>query len=104
VGREVCCISNDVAEWPLKLRVRHQLAGRISKWFLSGGIGSRKPDKAIYRSALDGLGVPASKVLFVDDRPKNLDTASALGMSTLWLSSADDPIVSHRRISALSQL
>jgi len=74
-GREVCCISNDIAEWSMKLRVRHQLAGRISKWFVSGDIGSRKPDEAIYRSALNGLGVPASKVLFVDDRPKNLDTA-----------------------------
>jgi FMN phosphatase YigB (HAD superfamily) len=102
--REVCCISNDVSEWSLKLRIRHSLVPRISNWYISGDLGHRKPDVAIYRAALDRLGVSATQVLFVDDRPRNLDAASTLGMQTLWLSDADDPNVSHRRIATLAAI
>lgn len=99
--KKICCISNDVAEWSKKLRHNHGLTEQISHWFISGDIGARKPDTLIYQRALDVLGVSASRVLFVDDRPKNLDAAASLGMSTLWRSDTSDGGVRHRRVSSL---
>jgi FMN phosphatase YigB (HAD superfamily) len=100
----ICCISNDVREWSEKLRKRFALEGRIKYWFISGDIGSRKPDEHIYRFALNSLAVPAERVLFVDDRIKNLDAAARLGMNTAWLSPKDMPSQPHRRIGSLEQL
>jgi putative hydrolase of the HAD superfamily len=50
---------------------------------ISGEIGLRKPDPAIYELALDRMGVPAESVVFVDDLPGNLKPARALGMTTI---------------------
>ena len=43
-------------------------------------LGIAKPDAAIYRHAVEGLGVPAGKILFVDDREENIEAARAAGM------------------------
>jgi epoxide hydrolase-like predicted phosphatase len=51
---------------------------------ISGEIGLRKPQAAIYHHALDLLGgVPASRVLFVDDADPNVVGAQAVGLRTL---------------------
>ena len=39
-----------------------------------------KPDPAIYRHALEGLGTEAEETLFIDDKRVNVDAAQALGM------------------------
>jgi putative hydrolase of the HAD superfamily len=39
-----------------------------------------KPEPAIYEYSLDALKVPASEVLFIDDRDANLEQARAAGM------------------------
>ena len=39
-----------------------------------------KPELAIYRHSLDGLGVAASEALFVDDREANIEGARSVGM------------------------
>ena len=46
-------------------------------------VGLRKPDEAIYRQALDILGRPAGRVLFIDDRAENVAGAAAVGMDTI---------------------
>ncbi len=43
-------------------------------------LGIAKPDAAIYRHAVEGLGVPAGEILFVDDREENILAARAAGM------------------------
>ena len=47
---------------------------------ISGEVGLRKPDPAIYSHTLDQLGVPARQVAFVDDLEHNVAAARALGM------------------------
>jgi putative hydrolase of the HAD superfamily len=42
-----------------------------------------KPDPSGYRRALDVLGVPGDQALLIEDTPKNLPPARALGMSTI---------------------
>lgn len=42
-----------------------------------------KPDPAIYLHAVEGLGVPAEEILFVDDRAENVAGAEAVGMQAI---------------------
>jgi len=46
-------------------------------------LGLRKPELAIYWRALDILGRPAERVLFIDDRPENVAGAVATGMKAI---------------------
>jgi putative hydrolase of the HAD superfamily len=46
-------------------------------------LGLRKPDLAIYQAALDILGRPAERVLFIDDRPENAAAAATAGMKVI---------------------
>jgi len=43
----------------------------------------RKPEPAIYWRALDILGRPAERVLFIDDRPENVAGAVATRMNAI---------------------
>jgi putative hydrolase of the HAD superfamily len=43
-------------------------------------LGIAKPDAEIYRHAVQGLGVPAGEILFVDDREENIEAGRAAGM------------------------
>jgi putative hydrolase of the HAD superfamily len=49
---------------------------------LSVQIGAAKPEAAIYRAALERVGVPAADALFVDDQTRYCDGAAALGIDT----------------------
>ena len=50
---------------------------------ISGEVGLRKPHAAIYELALDRLGVPADRVLFVDDAEPNVLGARTVGLQAL---------------------
>jgi putative hydrolase of the HAD superfamily len=52
-------------------------------------LGLRKPDAAIYRRALDILGRPAERILFIDDRAENADAAAAVGMKAIRFEGAE---------------
>jgi len=47
---------------------------------ISGEVGLRKPDPAIYRLAAERLGLPPTEVVFVDDLMPNVRAAVAVGM------------------------
>jgi putative hydrolase of the HAD superfamily len=51
--------------------------------FSSCYVGLRKPDPAIYRRALDILGAPPERVLFIDDRQQNVEGAAMAGMRAI---------------------
>jgi len=46
-------------------------------------VGFRKPEKDIYRLALETTQIPAEECCFTDDRPLNLECAVRLGMHTI---------------------
>ncbi|MGA3263281.1 MAG: HAD-IA family hydrolase [Terracidiphilus sp.] len=52
-------------------------------------LGLRKPEPAIYRRALDILGRPAQRVLFIDDRAENVAGAAAAGIKAIRFVDAD---------------
>ena len=57
--------------------------------FSSCYLGLRKPGQAIYNRALDILGTPAERVLFIDDRAENVASAEAAGMEAILFTGAD---------------
>jgi epoxide hydrolase-like predicted phosphatase len=50
---------------------------------ISGQVGLRKPDPAIYQLAIERSGGDAADCLFIDDLPANLEVARELGMRTI---------------------
>jgi putative hydrolase of the HAD superfamily len=52
-------------------------------------VGLRKPEPAMYRRALDILGAPAERVLFIDDREENVAGAAAAKMKAIRFEGAD---------------
>ena len=64
--------------------VRHDPAyaflDRFRTIFVSGELRMVKPDPAFYRHALAAIGAAAPDCLFIDDSPKNVAAAEALGL------------------------
>ncbi len=81
--REICCLSNDVSEWSKKLRMRSGLDQKIKRWFISADLGVRKPNIEIYEKMLHHLSVRGEDVVFVDDRPINVEAAKKCGILAL---------------------
>jgi putative hydrolase of the HAD superfamily len=52
-------------------------------------VGLRKPDPAIYRRALDILGSPPDRTLFIDDRQENVDGAATAGIKAMRFTGAE---------------
>ena len=99
-GVEIWCLSNDLSEWSEKLKVRFGLKKYFDGFIISGDVGIRKPDLTIYRILLNRLIVKASDVIFVDDNPKNLDAASAIGFITVLFSPTNDTALNKKHLKA----
>lgn len=57
---------------------------RIFRLFMSSCfVGLRKPEKEIYRMALEITQLPAAECCFIDDRAPNLECPAQLGMKTI---------------------
>ena len=52
-------------------------------FFSSCFVGLRKPERDIYRLALETTQIPADACCFIDDRALNLECAAQLGMRTI---------------------
>ncbi len=100
----LACLSNDVSRWSLKLRRQFGLEAWIDAWFISGDLGLRKPSPDIYRRVVADLGVTPQEILFVDDRPRNLDAARDVGLQTVLLDAGGTATSSHRMIRSLAEL
>src|ERR1700761_6584623 len=68
-----------------KFGIREHLAVALSSCYL----GLRKPGQAIYRRALDILGKPAERILFIDDRAENVAGAVSVGMKGIRFTGSD---------------
>ena len=52
-------------------------------------LGIAKPDPAIYQHAAEGLAVPATEILFIDDREENIAAAQSAGMQAILYATHD---------------
>ena len=77
-GLRVGCISNDLGEWAAMRAAHFGLTDSIVSWTISGAVGHRKPDGAIYDAFLSTSHATAH--VFVDDRLPNVLAAAEKGM------------------------
>ena len=85
----VGCLNNE-ARLPNEYRLRQfKLRDYFEVALSSCYLGLRKPKVAIYQRALDILGRPARRVLFIDDRPENVAGAAKVGIKAIQFSGAD---------------
>jgi len=104
-GLRLVCISNDVAQWSRRLRELHGLDRLISHWTVSGEVGARKPDSAIYAAFGRATGLAYADCVFIDDQPRNLDAAAQLGFRTLHFQPMmAGPCCGHEDVHDLSRL
>lgn len=85
----VGCLNNEARE-PNEYRFRQfNLRDYFEVALSSCYVGLRKPRPEIYRRALDILGRPPQRVLFIDDRQENVAAAEASGMKAIRFEHAD---------------
>lgn len=48
-----------------------------------------KPDPRAFQRAVDIIGVPAERMLFVDDQPLNVEGAESFGLDAVWFDISD---------------
>jgi epoxide hydrolase-like predicted phosphatase len=67
--------------WGCEEYPRADFPGLFDTVVLSGEVGMRKPEEAIFLHAAQTLGLAPDECVFVDDMPANVAAAQALGMT-----------------------
>ena len=68
----------------------------------SARVGLAKPDAEIYHLTLEWLGRPPDECLFIDDKPRNVIAAEALGIPSIVFTTAADLEVELERRGILA--
>lgn len=76
-------INNESRELNLYRMDKFKLREIFRLFVSSCFVGSRKPENAIYRLALEITQIEPATCCFIDDREANLEPAAALGMHTI---------------------
>ncbi|HUA97226.1 MAG TPA: HAD family hydrolase [Terracidiphilus sp.] len=85
----VGALNNEARETNEHRFEKFELRNYFEVAFSSCYLGVRKPEPAIYKRALDVLGRPAARVLFIDDRQVNVDGAAAAGIKAIRFRGAE---------------
>lgn len=80
---DLAVLSIDVKEWGKYLREKYNLDRFFREVVISGEVKCRKPDYGIYDILFSRLNVNPQDCVFIDDRYKNLKTASEKGLKTI---------------------
>jgi epoxide hydrolase-like predicted phosphatase len=87
-GYQTAIVSNMVSDWSV-WRTVVDADSLVDVVIDSSEVGLRKPDEAIFRLALERLGVSAERSIFLDDFEWNLSGAVALGMHTMHVTDTE---------------
>lgn len=82
-GYRMAMLTNNVREWEPLWRSMLPVDEIFETVVDSAFVGCRKPESRIYAIALDRLGVPAERCLFVDDVEVNCEGAEKAGMTAV---------------------
>jgi putative hydrolase of the HAD superfamily len=83
------CLNNEARETNEYRLQLYGLREVFAVAFSSCYLGLRKPEPAIYGRAIDMLGKPAERILFIDDRQENTAAAMAAGMKAIHFDGAE---------------
>ena len=82
-GLRVGILSNMPREHWLEFERRHDWLAACDHVTVSWERGAVKPDEAIYRHSVEGLGLPPAETLFVDDLEDNVAAARRVGLDAV---------------------
>jgi putative hydrolase of the HAD superfamily len=89
-GLKTAILSNMPVDMVAHVRRNFLWMKHFDHQIFSADVRRIKPEPAIYEYSLDVLKVPASEVLFVDDRDANLEQARAAGMRGIRFQSVNE--------------
>lgn len=82
-GVRVAVLSNSLGREPFDPYAPYHLRGNFDAVVMSAEHGIRKPDPAIFKLALDRLGLPPGQCVFADDTEENLLPAYQIGIAVI---------------------
>lgn len=98
-GFKTALLSNS---WGLGLYPRTVLDRICDVIIISGEVGLRKPDPAIFTMTTDKLGLEPDVCVFVDDHPGHLKAAAEAGMATVLHRTPGESIAQLEELLGLS--
>lgn len=101
-GFKTAAVSNNVREWQPFWDAAMPPHDRFDAVVFSCQVGLRKPNPAIYRLALERLGVEPEAALFLDDFAAMADGARRVGMTAIDVVDHDDAIAEARALLGMS--
>jgi putative hydrolase of the HAD superfamily len=88
-GRKIAVLSNMPREIGEHMRANFDWLREFDHVTFSYEVHLIKPEPAIYRDALDGVGVRPEEAVFLDDRIENVRGAKAVGLPAVLFESAE---------------
>ncbi|MFH1263644.1 MAG: HAD family phosphatase [Pseudomonadota bacterium] len=76
-------LSNTVDTHFRYLRANFPWLRQFNRVFTSFGLGSRKPEPEIFRRMLRRIRIEPGRLIYIDDRPENVEAARKLGFRAL---------------------
>lgn len=95
-GKRVAMLSNMPRDLGEAIKLQTQRLDNFDQVSLSYEVHSVKPEAAIYEHCLEGLGTPAERTLFLDDRIANVHGAELLGICAVQFTSRDEVLLKLR--------
>jgi len=87
-GRPLYAITNFPADALARTEARFPFLAQFDGRAVSGRLGLVKPAREIYEWLLDSHGLDPAELVFIDDKPANVETARALGMTGIVFAGA----------------
>jgi 2-haloacid dehalogenase len=87
-GHPVYALSNWSAETFPRVQHRFEFLSAFDGVVISGALGIKKPDPAIYRHLIATYELEAASTLFIDDSARNVDAAREVGLQAVCFESA----------------
>ncbi len=88
-GIQIAILSNVPWDKVEHLRNHCTWLDRFDFAFLSCELGMIKPNPEIYEHALESMKTPANQILFIDDKPENIEAANLQKINTFLYESFD---------------
>ncbi|MFA5024968.1 MAG: HAD-IA family hydrolase [Candidatus Shapirobacteria bacterium] len=82
-GYKTALFSNYSKEGGRRMREVEHLDKIFDLMLISGETGLAKPNRDAFYNLIDVLEVNAKEIVFIDDSPKNIETAHELGITTI---------------------
>lgn len=85
--RRLALLSNTNESHFESLESKFKVTRHFDEVFLSYVLGLQKPDLEIYEHVIQATGVQANRIVFIDDRPENVEAARKVGINAIQFQS-----------------